>query len=102
VGVQQGVEIVASTRNDYKRAHAARESTLGALSVISLLVGSFAIMLALYVPTRPVAWIAALLAVSLGTVCVGMRVQRSGLASAGILLGGLAFAFSFAMVTWGG
>jgi hypothetical protein len=92
---------VASARNDYKRAHAARETALGALSVVSLLVGSLAIMLALFAPTRPVAWIAALLAVCLGTVCLGMRVQRSGLASAGMLLGGLAFAFSFAMVTWG-
>jgi hypothetical protein len=92
---------VANTRNDYREATATQQRVLAGLGVVSLLVGSLALLLVLFTTTRSIAWIPAVGALFLGAACRAIQNQSNGFASAGLLLGGLAIVCSFAAVTLG-
>ncbi len=90
-----------NTHERDERALVLRQSRLEVLALTSLLFGAVALALSLFTASRDFAWIVAIVCIALSTLSLALHVTRTGVAATAMMLGGFAFAFSFAMVTWG-
>jgi cell division protein FtsW (lipid II flippase) len=93
--------VIVETHKHAEQTSMTRQLLLDVLGLVSLLVGAVGFGLSLFASSRDLAWSVALLGVALSVLCLAGGVTRKWIAASGMLIGGLAFAFSFAMVTWG-
>jgi hypothetical protein len=89
-------------QHTYVRAAAAREFRLEYLGILALGLSLVSVVLSIFHETRELAWLAALPAVLLAGISLGMQVSRKRYATVALLLGWFCFALSFAMMIWGG
>ena len=79
----------------------ARESRLEGLGICTLVVGSAAIVLFFVPGLARVAWMPGLIAIVIGAVDLQLKVSRRRFALLGMMLGAIAFSWSFAMMLFG-
>lgn len=102
--------MVSDTGNDAFKATAfegsaqrlrTRQVGLEGLGVISIVVGAASVVLFFIPGYAEVAWAPALVALTLGAVDLGLKVNRRRFAIAGMMLAVIAFSWSVAMVLFG-
>lgn len=97
--------MVSDTGNDMFQTvgrHASpREVRLEGLGVVAIVVGAAAVVVFFMPGLDEVAWVPAAVAVVLSAIDLGLGVNRRRYAIGGMMLGVIAFSWSFAMVLFG-
>jgi len=94
--------MVSNTGSDVAKGRAStREAGLEGLGVISIVIGAAAVVMFFLPGLEEVAWLPAALAIALGGLDLGLKVDRRRYAIIGMMLGVIAFSWSVAMVLFG-
>lgn len=99
--------MVSDTREGYPRQAASRatatgrETRLEGLGICTLVIGGIAIVVFFLPDLDRAAWMPGLAAIILGAVDLQLKVSRRRYAILGMMLGVVAFSWSFAMVLFG-
>jgi len=93
--------MVSDTGNGIERAAVSRTARIELVGQASLIVGFVALAATLFEQTREMAWIPALPAILLAIAALNIGDCRKRYATAGLMLGWFAFAYSFALMLWG-
>ena len=78
-----------------------RESRLEGLGICTLVIGSAAIVLFFVPGLARVAWMPGLVAIVIGALDLQLKASRRRFALLGMMLGAIAFSWSFAMMLFG-
>lgn len=97
--------MVSDTGNDVversdSRA-AARDARLESLGVIAIIIGAGSVVLYFVPGYEERAWMPGVVAIALGALDIAMKVARRRFAIVGMMLGVVAFSWSFALVLFG-
>ena len=103
--------MASDTRESYPRptppvaglavADTTRESRLEGLGICTLVIGGAAVVLFFVPGLARVAWMPGLIAVLVGALDLQLKVSRRRFALLGMMLGAIAFSWSFAMMLFG-
>jgi len=90
--------MVSNTRDGVERATMARAEHVGQGALV---LGALSMVCVVIPATRELAWVVALPAVAIAVAALGFGAGRKRYATAALLLGWFAFAYSFALMLWG-
>ena len=90
--------MVSNTGDGVERATVSRAEHVGQGALV---LGALSMVCVVIPATREMAWIVALPTVGIAVVALGIGAGRKRYATAALLLGWFAFAYSFALMLWG-
>ncbi len=93
--------MVSDTGDGVERATVSRSARAEHVGQGALIIGALSVLCVVVPSTREVAWVVALPAVAIAVVALGVGAGRKRYATAALLLGWFAFAYSFALMLWG-
>ena len=90
--------MVSNTGDNVERATVSRAEHVGQAALV---VGALSMVCVVVPASRELAWVVALPAVAIAVAALGFGTGRKRYATAALLLGWFAFAYSFALMLWG-
>jgi hypothetical protein len=93
--------MVSNTGDGVEHATVSRSTRTEHVGQAALVLGALSIVCVVVPSTRELAWVLALPTVALAVGALGVGLGRKRFATAALLLGWFAFAYSFAFMLWG-